>query len=150
MKLSVGHKDLAGSHRSSGIIRAEGAKVIFPQISRQSAGSCPRRREKHHPVAFFFPAAKILNKDLKAVLIGIYIFSGDAVFVLYRHPGKTLIQSRHKHSFRKLYRRENGSRRKQKVCLSRKQISLFETMLHTLPELCLHSLRLFLQTLRLI
>ncbi len=83
VELSVCHKDFSRRNRPSGVLRAEGMQLVFPQIPGQTARSGTRSRQKYDTAAFLLPARQILDKQLKAVLIGIYIFPCQAVFPFY-------------------------------------------------------------------
>ena len=69
VKLSVGDHDLPRSHRAARVLRAEGAEIIFSQITRKAARPGSRRGEENDAVAVFFPLCEVLDQDLKAVLV---------------------------------------------------------------------------------
>ena len=108
MELSIGHQDLPRVHRTAGILGTEGPQIVLSQIPCQTAGPGPGRRKEHHPVALLFPAGQVLDQKLKAVLVGIDIFSRDTVFLLNGHARKPLVQARHENGLRRLGRRQHG------------------------------------------
>ena len=150
VKIAVSHKNLSRLNLLCFLVRTEGAKIILPQIPGQTAGSGSGARQKNHPVFLLFPPLQILNQHFKAALIRIHILHTDAVFLFHCHSRQLLLPSGQIHRIGPLRPGQNLLYRIQQLCLSRKQISLFQTMGHTLPELCLHSLSLFPQSWRLV
>ena len=150
VQLAIGYENFSRLDLSRFLIRTEGPKIIFPKIPCQTAGSGSGAGQKNYSVFFLFPPFQILNQHFKAALVRIHIFYINAVFLFHSHSRKLLFQSSQIHRIRSLCPGQNLLHRIQKLGLSRKQISLFQTMGHTLPKLCLHSLSLFPQSWRLV
>ena len=77
------------------LVGTECFQFVFPQIAGQAAGPGAGGGEEDDTVFLLLPLGQIPDQELKGVLVGVDGFDGYAVFFLYRHAGKALLQAEH-------------------------------------------------------
>ena len=149
----MNHQNLSRKHIGDlpfFLIRAKSPQFVFPKVTGQTAGPGSGSREQYYPPALLFPACQILNQHLKTILIGADIFHCKAKLMADLHSGQLLIQARQHHRSTSLNAGHHLRRRVEKLCLSRKDIAVFQTVGHAFSKFQFYRLAFLLQAQRLI